>query len=78
MNGIPWVRFARGDRKIDVMQPKTGRGKPRPGRPGGGVGGAQEFQRVWAAASVTRAPPRRSTGSPRPNPGDLLLLLPGG
>jgi len=48
-NGIPWVRFGKGDRKIDVMQPYLDR-QAATGRSGvAAIGAAQEFQRVWAA-----------------------------
>ena len=48
-NGIPWVRFGKDDRKIDVMQPHLDR-QAATGRSGvAAVGVAQEFQRVWAA-----------------------------
>jgi hypothetical protein len=48
-NGIPWVRFGKGERKIDVMQPYLDR-QAATGRSGvAAVGVAQEFQRVWAA-----------------------------
>jgi hypothetical protein len=48
-NGIPWVKFGKDDRKIDVMQPYLGR-QAATGRSGvAAVGVAQEFQRVWAA-----------------------------
>src|ERR1017187_1134704 len=48
-NGIPWVKFGKGDRKIDVMQPYLDR-QAAPGRSGvAAIGVAQEFQRVWAA-----------------------------
>ncbi len=48
-NGIPWVKFSKDDRKIDVMQPYLDR-QAATGRPGvAAVGVAQEFQRVWAA-----------------------------
>jgi hypothetical protein len=48
-NGIPWVRFGKGDRKIDVMQPylHTQAGTGRSGV--AAIGVAQEFQRVWSA-----------------------------
>ncbi len=48
-NGIPWVRFGKGDRKIDVMQPylHTQAGTGRSGV--AAVGVSQEFQRVWSA-----------------------------
>ena len=48
-NGIPWVRFGKGDRKIDVMQPylRTQAGTGRSGV--AAIGVAQEFQRVWSA-----------------------------
>ena len=48
-NGIPWVRFGKDDRKIDVMQPYLDL-QATTGRSGvAAVGVAQEFQRVWAA-----------------------------
>jgi hypothetical protein len=48
-NGIPWVRFGKGDRKIDVMQPYLA-AQAATGRSGvAAVGVAQEFQRVWSA-----------------------------
>jgi len=48
-NGIPWVRFGKGDRKIDVMQPYL-RAQAATGRSGvAAAGAAQEFQRVWSA-----------------------------
>ena len=48
-NGIPWVRFGRGDRKIDVMQPYL-QAQAATGRSGvAAVGVSQEFQRVWSA-----------------------------
>jgi hypothetical protein len=48
-NGIPWVRFGKEDRKIDVMQPHI-RAQAATGRSGvAAVGVSQEFQRVWAA-----------------------------
>jgi hypothetical protein len=48
-NDIPWVRFAKGDRKAEVMRPYPGR-QAATGRSGvAAIGVAQEFQRVWAA-----------------------------
>ncbi len=48
-NGIPWVKFGKNDRKIDVMQPYLAR-QAATGRSGvAAIGVAQEFQRVWAA-----------------------------
>ena len=48
-NGIPWVRFGKDDRKIDVMQPYLDR-QAATGRSGvAAIGVAQEFQRVWTA-----------------------------
>jgi hypothetical protein len=48
-NGIPWVKFRKQDRKIDVMQSYLDR-QAATGRSGVAVVGvAQEFQRVWAA-----------------------------
>jgi hypothetical protein len=48
-NGIPWVRFGRDDRKIDVMQPHL-QAQAATGKSGvAAVGVSQEFQRVWSA-----------------------------
>jgi hypothetical protein len=48
-NDIPWVKFAKGDRKADVMRPYLDR-QAATGRSGvAAIGVAQEFQRVWAA-----------------------------
>ena len=48
-NGIPWVKFSKGDRKIDVMQPHLAP-QAATGRSGvAAVGVSQEFQRVWSA-----------------------------
>ena len=48
-NDIPWVRFGKDDRKIDVMQPYLAR-QSATGRSGvAAIGVAQEFQRVWTA-----------------------------
>jgi hypothetical protein len=48
-NGIPWVKFGKDDRKIDVMAPYLAR-QAATGRSGvAAIGVAQEFQRVWAA-----------------------------
>jgi len=48
-NHIPWVRFAKGDRKAEVMRPYLDR-QAATGRSGvAAIGVAQEFQRVWAA-----------------------------
>src|SRR6266516_296009 len=48
-NGIPWVRFAKEDRKAEVMAPYLKRAAAT-GRPQvAAIGVAQEFQRVWAA-----------------------------
>src|ERR1700691_6207715 len=48
-SGIPWVKFGKDDRKIDVMAPYLGR-QAATGRSGvAAIGVAQEFQRVWSA-----------------------------
>src|SRR5258708_3898480 len=48
-NDIAWVKFAKGDRKADVMAPYLRR-QAATGRSGvAAIGVAQEFQRVWAA-----------------------------
>ena len=72
---IPLVRFAKTDRKQDVMRPHLAR-QAGTGAPGvAAVGVAQEFQNVFAS---TQRPGSRSTvpllqGRPA---GHLLLLLP--
>src|SRR5437773_7467871 len=48
-NGIPWVKFAKEDRKAEVMAPYLKRAAAT-GRPQvAAIGVAQEFQRVWTA-----------------------------
>src|SRR3984885_10484628 len=48
-NGIAWVKFGKGDRKIETMQPYMAR-QAATGRSGvAAIGVAQEFQRVWSA-----------------------------
>jgi len=50
-NGIPWVRFGRGDRKLEVMRPHLQRLADE-GRTGvAAVGVAQEFQRVFTGTT---------------------------
>ena len=60
-NGIPWVRFAKGERKLDVVRPHLDR-LAREGRTGvAAVGVAQEFQRVFTGTT------RRSEGAGAPH-----------
>ncbi len=60
-NGIPWVRFAKGERKLDVVRPHLDR-LAREGRTGvAAVGVAQEFQRVFTGTT------RRSEGAGVPH-----------
>ena len=48
-NHIAWVRFAKGDRKVEMMRPYLNR-QAATGRSGvAAIGVAQEFQRVWTA-----------------------------
>jgi hypothetical protein len=48
-NAIPWVRFGKDDRKVDVMLPHIA-AQAATGRSGvAAVGVSQEFQRVWSA-----------------------------
>ena len=50
-NAIPWVRFAKGDRKLDVMRPHLDRLASQ-GRTGvAAIGVAQEFQRVFTGTT---------------------------
>jgi hypothetical protein len=53
-NQVPWVRFAKGDRKLDVMRPHLDR-LVRAGRCGvAAIGVAQEFQRVFTGTTSRR------------------------
>jgi hypothetical protein len=50
-NGIPWVRFGKGERKVEVMRPHLDR-LIRGGRTGvAAIGVAQEFQRVFTGTT---------------------------
>ena len=48
-NGIPWVKFAKDDRKADVMAPYLKRAAATGRSQVAAIGVAQEFQRVWTA-----------------------------
>jgi hypothetical protein len=48
-NDIPWVKFAKGDRKADVMAPYLKRAAANGRAQVVAIGVAQEFQRVWTA-----------------------------
>lgn len=48
-NDIAWVRFAKGDRKAEVMAPYLRRAAHTGRSQVAAIGVAQEFQRVWAA-----------------------------
>ena len=68
-NGIPWVRFGKGDRKIDVMQPYLAAQAA-----GGGPVWLRSASRRGSSgsgppASATRRPPPRGTPSPSPTAG---------
>jgi hypothetical protein len=76
-NQIPMVKFAKGDRKVEVMKPYLAR-QEKTGRSGvAAIGWAQEFQRVatcttidaqtWGCAAFRLGPSRPA--------GHLLLLL---
>jgi hypothetical protein len=59
-NDIPWVRFGKGEAKLEVMAPHLAR-QAAAGRSGvAAIGVAQEFQRVWTAAGG-----KTSTGTPQ-------------
>ncbi|MEP7022444.1 MAG: hypothetical protein ABJB47_01255 [Actinomycetota bacterium] len=49
VNGIPWVRFAKGDRKVEVMAPYLKQAAASGRTQVAAIGVAQEFQRVWTA-----------------------------
>jgi hypothetical protein len=53
--GVPVVRFAKGDRKIDVMRPLLARAAATGGSQVVAVGVAQEFQRVFTGTKVPSA-----------------------
>ncbi len=54
-NGIPWIKFGKGDRKIDVVRPYL-EAAERDGRPGVvAIGVAQEFQWAWDATQKDAA-----------------------
>jgi hypothetical protein len=58
-NGIPWVKFAKDDRKADVMAPYLKRAAAAGRSQVAAIGVAQEFQRVWGAyrrETATAAP----------------------
>ena len=48
-NGIPWVKFAKDDRKADVMAPYLKQAAAGGCSQVAAIGVAQEFQRVWTA-----------------------------
>jgi hypothetical protein len=48
-NGIPWIKFAKDDRKADVMAPYFKRAAVEGCSRVAAIGVAQEFQRVWTA-----------------------------
>jgi hypothetical protein len=48
-NGIPWVKFAKDDRKADVMAPYLRQAAAAGRSRVVAIGVAQEFQRVWTA-----------------------------
>ena len=59
-NDVPWVRFGKGQAKLEVMGPHLAR-QAATGRSGvAAIGVAQEFQRVWTAYEGKTA-----TGTPR-------------
>ena len=61
--GIPVIRFAKGERKVDVMRPHLDR-LVRAGRTGvAAIGVAQEFQRVFTG--TTYHPDEGGGGVPR-------------
>ena len=47
-NGIPWVKFAKEDRKAEVMAPYLHKAAATGRSQVAAIGVAQEFQRVWA------------------------------
>src|SRR5919108_2671082 len=65
-NSIPWVKFGKDDRKVEVMRPHLER-QAATGRSGvAAIGVAQEFQRVWTAYERPTRTGRASSPSPRP------------
>ena len=76
-NGIPVVRFGKGDRKIEVMRPYLAAAAEAGGSRVAAIGVAQEFASVFTGTA--RNTPRRGAVVPlrqgRPA-GELHLLLP--
>jgi hypothetical protein len=59
-NDIPWIKFGKGEPKLEVMRPYLAR-QAGTGRSGvAAIGVAQEFQRVWTASEG-----KTSTGTSR-------------
>lgn len=68
-NDIAWVRFGKGEARLEVMAPYLAR-QASTGRSGvAAIGVAQEFQRVWTAAEARPPPGRRGGRSTRPTGG---------
>ena len=65
-NGIPWVRFGKGDRKIDVMQPYLHAGRHRAVRGWPRSGWRRSSSGSGPLTSATRRRRLRSTRSRRP------------
>jgi hypothetical protein len=79
-NDVPVIRFAKGDRKLEVMRPHLER-QAATGRSGvAAIGVAQEFQTVVTATTPPVSAGRTSAVQLRPGraSGGLLLLLPVG
>lgn len=62
-NGIPVVKFAKGDRKLDVMQPHLEAAAAGGRSRVAAIGIAQEFQQVWEGRKRDNAPGKMVTFS---------------
>ena len=64
-NGIPWVKFGKDDRKIDVMTPYLDRQAARAGQGWPRSGWRRNSSGSGPPTSAIPGPRRRSTPSPR-------------
>lgn len=60
-NGIPVIKFAKGDRKLDVMQPHLDAAAAGGRSRVAAIGIAQEFQQVWEGRKRDNAPGKAVT-----------------
>ena len=68
-NGIPVVRFGKGDRKVEVMRPYLTRAAAAGVNAVAAIGVAQEFTMAWTASGTPRS---GAAGRRRTSPGTGL------